>query len=151
MASLIELTGIDEFTAALNATMAAVDRATADATAMASDLVEGRARANLARTSHSRRTPTPSAPGSPPAKIDGTLQNSWQHSLPLPDGVGGWVCTLTSDLPYSSIQEVGGWAGRGHRSHLPPRPYLRPAVDDAAASGEIRDAYMRAWAAAIEA
>ena len=151
MASLINLTGIDEFTAAINATLAAVDRATADATLVAADLVEARARDNLGRLSHARGTPTPSAPGQPPARIDGTLQDSWKHTPPVPDGLGGWACTLSSNLVYSSIQEVGGWAGRGHRSHLPPRPYLRPAVDMAAASGEVRDAFMRAWSTAIEA
>lgn len=145
----LTLAGVDDLTAALDSVLAAVDRATADATVLAAALVEGRARANLSRTSHSRGTPTPSAPGQPPAKIDGHLQNSWHDTLPIPDGVGGWECTLSSALPYSLIQEVGGWAGRGHRSHLPPRPYLRPAMDAAAASGEIRDAYERAWTRAL--
>ncbi len=151
MASLLNLSGVDEFTTAIEALLVAVDRATADATLAASDLVEARARTNLGLTSHARGTPTPSAPGQPPARIDGTLQDSWKHTLPIPDGIGGWVCELSSGLVYSLIQEVGGWAGRGHRSHLPPRPYLRPAVDAAAASGEIRDAYLRAWTAALEA
>lgn len=149
MAGLLNLTGIDEFTAALDVILADVDRATADATLVAADLVEKRARDNLGRLSHARGTRTPSAPGEPPARIGGALQDSWQHSLPVPDGIGGWVCTLSSNLVYSSIQEVGGWAGRGHRSHLPPRPYLRPAVDLAAV--EVRDAFMHAWAAALEA
>lgn len=31
---------------------------------------------------------------------------------------------------YARIQEKGGYAGRGHRSYIPPRPYLAPAVRD---------------------
>jgi phage gpG-like protein len=83
--------------------------------------------------------------------IDGTLRDSFTHSLPVPDGAGGWVCTLSSGLVYSRIQELGGWAGRGHRSHLPPRPYLKPAALDAVASGDLRDAFARFWAEAISA
>ncbi len=149
MASWVTVTGLDEAVAALKAMAVAVDKATAEATEMTSALVEGRARANLARYSHSRRTPTPSPPGQPPAKIGGALQNSFHDTIPIPDGDGGWECELSSGLVYSLIQEVGGWAGRGHRSHLPPRPYLRPAVDDAAASGVIRDTYIRYWERAI--
>jgi phage gpG-like protein len=30
---------------------------------------------------------------------------------------------------YARIQELGGVSGKGHRSHLPPRPYVAPAVE----------------------
>ena len=32
--------------------------------------------------------------------------------------------------PYARIQEYGGYAGRGHRSYIPPRPYLSRALRD---------------------
>lgn len=149
MASTLVITGLDEAVAALKAMAVAVDKATAEATEMTTAMVEGRARANLARYSHSRGTPTPSPRGQPPAKISGVLQNSFEDTMPSPDGDGGWECELSSGLAYSLIQEVGGWAGRGHRSYLPPRPYLRPAVDDLVASGAIRDTYIRYWEKAI--
>jgi phage gpG-like protein len=45
---------------------------------------------------------------------------------------------IGSSLPYARIQEYGGIAGRpgpfkkkdGRRPYLPPRPYLRPTMDD---------------------
>jgi hypothetical protein len=30
---------------------------------------------------------------------------------------------------YGPIHEFGGWAGRGHHSHIRPRPYLGPALN----------------------
>lgn len=32
--------------------------------------------------------------------------------------------------PYARIQEYGGYAGRGHKSYIPPRPYLGTALND---------------------
>lgn len=32
--------------------------------------------------------------------------------------------------PYARIQEYGGYAGRGHKAYIPPRPYLSTALDD---------------------
>jgi len=32
--------------------------------------------------------------------------------------------------PYARIQEYGGYAGRGHKSYIPPRPYLSTALRD---------------------
>ena len=45
---------------------------------------------------------------------------------------------IGSSLPYARIQEYGGIAGRpgpfkkkdGRRPYLPPRPYLKPTMDD---------------------
>jgi len=147
----VAVSGISDAVAALRAMAARLDTATAQAAEASRDLVEKRARSSLERYSHTRGTRTPSPRGQPPAKIDGTLQNSWTHTMPTPDGIGGWVCTLSSGLVYSRIQELGGWAGRGHRSHLPPRPYLKPAAMDTVASGDLRDTFARFWAEAISA
>lgn len=38
--------------------------------------------------------------------------------------------TWGPNVPYGAIHEYGGWAGRGHRSYIPPRPYLGPALRD---------------------
>ena len=32
---------------------------------------------------------------------------------------------------YARIQELGGVSGKDHRSHLPPRPYVAPAIEAA--------------------
>jgi hypothetical protein len=45
--------------------------------------------------------------------------------------------------------ELGGWAGRGHRSHLPPRPYLKPAAERLIANGSITKAAVRGWLAVM--
>ncbi|WP_370145682.1 hypothetical protein [Streptacidiphilus sp. EB129] len=143
------ITGIVELGEALEAMAARVEAATAEAVKLAAGLVGERARANLSLTSHERGTPTPSAPNQPPSMISGTLRDNWTDPLPVSDGAGTWVCTLAPTTVYAGIQEYGGWTGRNHASYLPPRPYLRPAVDDLLASGLVEDAFVRAWTAAI--
>lgn len=68
----------------------------------------------------------------------GNLLNSVLNSIQVsPDGQSLSV-SIGSDLPYARIHEYGGFAGRrgpykkkdGHRSYIPPRPYLRPAIND---------------------
>lgn len=151
MPGTVTITGIGEAVDALRAMAVRLDEATARATEAARGLVESKARSNLALRSHRRGTPTPSPPGQPPALIDGTLRDSFRGTMPTPTGDGGWVCTLSTGLVYSRIQELGGWAGRGHRSHLPPRPYLAPAAKDLIASGALRDTFARYWADAMSA
>ncbi|MBF0556984.1 MAG: phage virion morphogenesis protein [Nitrospirae bacterium] len=31
---------------------------------------------------------------------------------------------IGTDVKYSAIHQFGGYAGRGHKSYIPPRPYL---------------------------
>ena len=143
--------GIGEATAALRAMAARVDEATPMALHAAAALIEGKARANLSRRSHARGTPTPSPPGQPPAMISGTLRSNWMVEGPVSNGTGAWMCTLYPTTVYAGIQEVGGWAGRGHSSHLPARPYLRPATEDLIRNGALRSVFVHAWAAAIRA
>jgi len=35
-----------------------------------------------------------------------------------------------SNLPYARIQQLGGKAGRGHKSEIPARPYLKLTEED---------------------
>ena len=72
------------------------------------------------------------------ASRSGKLLNSVLNSIQVsPDGERLAV-SIGSDLPYARIHEYGGFAGRrgpykkkdGHRSYIPPRPYLRPAIND---------------------
>lgn len=143
------VTGIDEAIAALRDMAARVDAATPRALEEGMALFEGHARSNLSRYSHQRGTPTPSPRGEPPALISGRLRSSFKVTPPAPDGAGAWTAFLTPDIVYAQIQEFGGRAGRGHRSVLPARPYMRPAVKDLLKSGALTDEFTRAWGAAL--
>jgi phage gpG-like protein len=78
----------------------------------------------LGQRSHARGTPTPSAPGTPPARISGALQGSI-HATPPEGGGGLWYAYVgPRGVVYAGIQQRGGVAGRNHASHLPPRPYM---------------------------
>ena len=59
----------------------------------------------------------------------GTLRASWFMPGPIVERiVGGWRMKMGSDVPYARIHELGGWTGRGHKTKIPKRPYLRPAL-----------------------
>ncbi|KAB2384759.1 phage virion morphogenesis protein [Actinomadura montaniterrae] len=132
------------------AELAAHDGGRAAAGAMAR---EGRnaIREALNRRSHRRGTPTPAAPGQPPARISGALMT---HIVVVPavnEGSYRWVATAGSDgiLPYDRIQNLGGVAGRGHRTTLPPRPYIVPPVRDLRASGRLSEVGAEAFRAVV--
>lgn len=57
----------------------------------------------------------------------GTLRGSWRRHIVsrLPDG---YRLFLWSEVPYARIHEYGGMTGRGHRTRIPKRPYVTPAV-----------------------
>lgn len=65
----------------------------------------------------------------------GTLRRSIIASVeagmnpPSPEGATVITATWGAATPYARIQEYGGNAGRGHKSYIPPRPYLGPARD----------------------
>ena len=44
---------------------------------------------------------------------------------------GNDFADIGANEPYAAIQQLGGDAGRGHKSHIPPRPYL--PVDESGA------------------
>jgi hypothetical protein len=79
---------------------------------------------------HPYGTPTGSRPGEPPWRIGGHLAREVKvHGPDLHAGFRGarWEGAVGSSAVYARIQELGGWAGRHHRTYLPPRPHLRPA------------------------
>lgn len=92
----------------------------------------------LGQKGHARGTPTPSAPGTPPARISGHLEGSVTASQ-ASGGGGVWRAhSGPHGVVYAAIQNYGGVAGRNHTAHLPPRPYEakesdRPEVSRAAA------------------
>ena len=74
---------------------------------------------------HSKGTESQTAPGETPSVITGTLRRSITHETDALRLVG----RVGSNVTYARIQEKGGFAGRGHRTYIPARPYLRPALD----------------------
>lgn len=57
----------------------------------------------------------------------GRLRNSigWRIDRIGQDIVG----RVGSNVVYAAIHEYGGNAGRNHSAHIPPRPYLKPALE----------------------
>jgi hypothetical protein len=145
----IEVFGEHEYSVALAAIAARVDVATGHATHEAAKHVQTHAHELLTQRSHARGTPTPSPPGSPPARISGDLAGSVKAHDPERHELGHWSAETAPDTPYAAIQEHGGHAGRGGASHLPARPYMAPAVEHS--KPQIAAGYYEAWAAAIVA
>lgn len=81
-------------------------------------------------------------PNPPPGPLKirtGDLRRGIQIVTPTPAGRGTWVSGLeTKGIAYGRIHELGGVAGAGHRSRIPARPYLEPAISKASESGLIQ-------------
>lgn len=122
-----------------------------DATRRAIDeglgLIESNARTLLTMRAHERGTPTPSRPGEPPARISGALARAVKRSRTEQVGDGIYSGSVGPEIVYGRIQELGGVTGRHHATHLPPRPYLRPAME--IASSQIRRRFEVRWSEAI--
>lgn len=70
------------------------------------------------------------------ARRSGTLSRSTIASADSgmspasPEGATVITATWGSAVPYARIHEKGGYAGRGHKAYIPPRPYLAPALNE---------------------
>jgi phage gpG-like protein len=91
---------------------------------------------------------TNSPPGSPPALVSGALRASVIPSPPVVTGDSATVIVGGTTV-YARIQELGGWAGKGDRSHLPPRPYLKPALERLVADKRLTQAAVKGWLAVM--
>lgn len=145
----IRIEGLSELTAALAGTVKEADRATRMATARSAHFLEGEIKKTLSKASHRKGTPTPSAPGEPPALVTGTLRRSITVKGPLRFGTGRWLAEVGPTVVYGRIQELGGVTGRGGATRLPPRPYVKPPYERVIASGVLARTYREAWLAAI--
>lgn len=115
--------------------VAGMDSADGAALAMG-EVTERAVRAQLSKSSHPPGTPTPAAPGGPPAMVTGRLRDSVVTRL-----TGNGTAVVGGTAPYSRIHQFGGYSGRGLNTKLPPRPYLEAAWDEAREE---------AWDAAID-
>lgn len=86
--------------------------------------------------SHPRNTPTPAAPGEPPAVVTGTLRRSVKSTSPIPLGSGGASGKVYPTAVYARIQELGGGA-------IPGRPYVGPAYSRS--TGKFHDIANEEW------
>jgi phage gpG-like protein len=97
----------------------------------------------LSRSSHAAGTKTPASAGSPPSLISGRLRGSVRQTRSFSSGSKQWSVWVAPTVVYARIQELGGFAGKGHHAHLPPRPYISPAV--AKSNAKLRDAAITAF------
>lgn len=120
----------------------APEAARAAAEAMAA-VMEQATKAQLSLSSHAPRTQTPAPPGAPPSLISGQLRRSVRRTSSMATGVASWETRVGGTTVYARIQELGGLSGPGHRTRLPPRPYLRPAL--AMSWGKLQEAAQAAF------
>jgi phage gpG-like protein len=76
------------------------------------------------------------ASGSPLRVRSGDLLGSVEQTLTEPGGLVSRA-RIAPTVVYSRIQELGGVSGKGHKSKLPPRPYVAPSIE--AGMDEFRD------------
>jgi len=126
-----KVTGVDAvsraFARMIERTIAGTEQEVTDA----ADRVRRRAQELLSLGWHPPRTKTGSAPGEPPWRISGALRRAVKVGPVRRKGFS-WIVEVgttrgADGVPYGRIQELGGVTGRGHRTRLPPRPYMAPA------------------------
>ena len=100
-----------------------------------------RIQASLVRSEY----PPSSPPGEPPALRSGLLRDSvYQRTVEL--GTGYQERVFPSAV-YARIHELSGWTGAGHRTFLPRRPYVGPALQ--AYTPNFRPAMVAVWREAM--
>lgn len=109
----------------------------------AAEVIADAIRENLSR----REYPPASPPGEPPAKRSGDLLGSVQVRE-LDSGTGIMERIYPSTV-YARIHELSGWAGAGHRSFLPKRPYVGPVRDDPETISKARGVMVEGWRGAM--
>lgn len=138
---------------ALDRILAAAEHYTPDAVQEVADQSRNEMIRLLNLKSHPPGTKTPSLPGEPPARISGALSRSVHSTHVERTGAWRWEARARPTNPpiYGRIQELGGVTGRGHRTHLPPRPYASRALAELHAVGLYHEVPRSYWRAALEA
>lgn len=153
-----EIRGVDRFNAQLAEIARRMDRATDVGVDDGLTLVQEEAARLLTEKTHPPGTPTPSAPGEPPALISGALRRSIRARRD-PSSGGIHRGRIGPTIVYGRIQELGGtivprtarmlsWMGGGVRHfarsvHLHARPFMKPAVD--ASRPRVRARFRELW------
>jgi phage gpG-like protein len=84
---------------------------------------------------HDEGTPTPSAPGQPPANVTNRLRESITTTEPERSGFGNYMIMVGPTVVYGRVQELGGGP-----MNLPARPYLRVGFEESAL--QMREAFI---------
>lgn len=150
-----------DFKISINATrtLNALDRMTEfvrsitpEAVDMCAMETQNEARRKVWAKSHAAGTPTPSAPGTPPAKITGALGRSISKTDAKEVGHDKWSAQVGPTNPpvYGRVQELGR-VGTGHwpNTRMPERPYLKPTVEELRGLGVYTDIFKHAWGQAV--
>lgn len=121
--------GVKQTEIAFDAMVRAVADATPPTIDKVMDSVALHQRALLSMGWHPPGTPTGSVPPSPPWRISGAYSRSVRRDMTRKVGRYRWAGRVgpSREVPYVRIHELGGVTGRGHRTHLPARPSLKPA------------------------
>ena len=138
---------LDEFEAELDRRVQQIVFVTPQQLQDAAETIAMFTESELAIHAHPPGTKTPSPPGEPPGTITGRLANSVRRRGSLGTATASWSIKVGPTAVYSRIQELGGRTGKGHKTYLPPRPYFRKAVNDAADAFAflIKNAWKNAW------
>jgi hypothetical protein len=135
----IRVEGADQLKTALADWRKRTEDATQDALKASSTVVQDQIQGNLIR----RFYPPSSPPGEPPASRTGYLFDRVLKRFDGQISAGVYKARVFPSTVYARIQELGGVTGRGHRTRLPPRPYVQPAVD--AVRDRVRQLFIDAW------
>lgn len=154
MSDGVNVKGVRQNAAALDALYGRVERATYVATAQAAAFTERTGKRKLRTYTHPEGTPTTSPPGQPPALVTGNLTRSWR-STPARAGRKPHTVVANSGptAKYSRIQELGGTVTRKRKDGsvftftIPPRPYVAPTLE--AVRLPVHRIYVRRWTEAI--
>lgn len=153
------ITGVRELQGALSRMVARQNAATRTGLMKSAHLLERDIKVSLSITSSTgqekrdvkgrfaKRGSTSSPPGSPPFLRSGDLRRSIQVDPLTSLGQGRYSTQVGPTVIYGRIQELGGDTGRGHAVHLPPRPYVAPAL--AALQPEMYAIMKEAWRVAL--
>lgn len=123
----IELEGSAAFRVHLKRYIEAIDLGTRRGVGNAASEYGKAIRENLRLKTHPPRTPTPSAPGEPPALVTGHLMRSVTQRRVRRLRAHVFIASTGPTAVYSRIHEHGGETGRNHATTLPARPYVHPA------------------------
>src|SRR5581483_8685839 len=97
------LVGVPQFTAALDALVAAAGEATKIAVIKGGHLIQAETQKKLTTSSHKKGTPTPSQPGEPPSLVTGQLRRSIRTDHPNRGGDGIWSTRIGPTAAYGRI------------------------------------------------
>lgn len=145
----MELDGVESFHARMGRLYAALDAGARRAVNKGAQEYQKAIVRQLRLRTHPLGTPTPSAPGEPPALITGHMMRSVRLKAARTVSAHVYEAGAGPTAVQSGIQEKGGRTGAGHRTYLPPRPYVGPARREA--TPRVRQIVRRELVAAVRA